>query len=170
MAQLNGYGMAFAQAGQQVANTQSYTTQQDRLQFNLNNPNQALYDLVTLSEAGTNLTVTYGQSAQETLLVVNHGLGYAPQAFVTMLVYAAGTTPNYQTGAYALEEYVFDVGVIGIDYVYYAVDDDNLYIIHEVNLSGSTPPGTYTSTAADYGLQVKYLICNNAYIHTQVLY
>jgi hypothetical protein len=161
----SGYGMNFSLPGQQVANTPVYSTNQNRLQIDLNNPNDPLFGLFD-NIAGTNLTISIGSQATETLKNIHHGLGYVPQVFLSFFGYTPGTVPNYTQGTYEIEQFLIAEGGFGIDVVDYVITEDDLTIRHDVDLTGGIGSGTYTSTAASFALQIKYLICNNVRIHT----
>jgi len=164
------YGMNFAADGGDAKNSPTYTTTQNRLQIDLNNP-APLFDLITIP-AGTNFSVdlTQVQSDTEQLYVVNHALGYKPQVYLVFLLVPANPTSSgaVSSGTYTIGQMLLNQGGGGQDAITYSVNSQTLTINHTVSSNGSGG-GSYTSPANQYLIQVKYLICNNPSIQTVTL-
>lgn len=149
------YGMNFAKQGGNAIQSPTYSSLQARLQIDLNNP-APLFDVVTMA-AGTaiNINEAVVETISEQLLVVDHNLGYIPQAY---LFFQAQLT-------YSLGFYIISGGELVNDSVGYILTPTTLTINHTVESFGNGT-GSYTSTAASIQLNVKYLICNNLGIQT----
>jgi hypothetical protein len=159
------YGMNFGTTD--AINSPTYTTTQNRLQIDLNNP-APLFNLVTIP-AGTGFSVNLAavQSDTEQLLLVNHNLGYVPQVYVTMILTPINPTNNPSTyaGAYGIGVGLIAAGGAAVDSIGYALTTTTMTINHTVTSNGQGS-GSYTSYAPDYNLTIKYLICNNVGIQT----
>lgn len=154
---MSDFGMAFG--SQDLVNDPAYTTLNKRLQVDLNNKNR-LFDVVPTS-AGTNLSTPPGFFQSETLLQIDHNLGYVPQVFVTFTLLDKGTTTIER---YAVDEVILQLGGPTSDLIVYKIDEESFTVLHTVdNTFGIT---TVTSTAGNYDLKTKYIICNNTQIHT----
>jgi hypothetical protein len=159
------YGMNFGVSD--AANNPNYTTTQNRLQIDLNNP-APLFNLVTVG-AGTAFSVdlTQVQSDTEQLLLVVHDLGYIPQVYTTL--YLEPINPNIAPSNF---NYSYGIGLVllaeggaGDDVIDYNVTSTTFTVNHTVQSFGGGT-GSYTSYAPDYNLTIKYLICNNVGIQT----
>lgn len=164
----NRYGMQFGLID--ALHAPSYSTLNNRLQINLNNPLGKQFDVPIIS-AGTNVNISLAadETITEQLLLVTHGLGYIPQTYVVFSLLAQGSTQTPGEVGYTEEQVYFMQGDTGSDFISYVVGKDTFTILHYV-VSTGTGSGTYTSTAANYNLQVKYLICNNTQIRTTKLF
>ena len=110
-----------------------------------------------ISLTGTNITST-GAEVSETLFTIPHGLPYIPK--VETYFFVSGSFNLYAgAGSYYRGFFPYS-GSTGtyFDRIVGEVDDTNFYIRHKiVALLGPT----FTSDAASYPLQVKYLIFSN---------
>lgn len=162
------YGMNFAADGGDAIHFPTYTTTQNRLQIDLNNP-APLFDLIKIP-AGTNFSVDLGQVQQdsEQLYIVNHNLGYIPQVYVVFLLLptTSSSTGALTVGAYSFGEMLIAEGGSSTDIINYAINSQTLTINHIVTSDGTDPGFSYTSPANQYLIQIKYLICNNPAIQT----
>jgi len=164
---MTNYGMNFAPQGGNAINAPTYSSLQERLQIDLNNP-APLFDVVTVG-AGSAFSVSQStvQSDSEQLLVINHNLGYIPQVYVTFLL-----TPNSGSSSGANSVDTYSLGQMTItnngyvaDYIGFQLTTTTMAVVHTVASSGEGT-GSYTSPANEYNVQIKYLICNNLGIQT----
>lgn len=161
----NAYGMQFGP--QDALHSPTYSTIQNRLQVDLDNPLDKLFDVVTFP-AGTAFSVNEAavQTDTEQLYVVNHGLGYKPQVYVVFSLILIGSNSLL---TFALDEALLGVSNAITDSINYQINGSTLNINHTVSSNGSGS-GSYTSAANTYEVQMKYIICNNPHIRTPTLF
>lgn len=158
---MTDFGMAFGQRG---LLDPDYTTDRQRLQVDLNNFTK-LFDVITVP-AGTNATVVSGPTAifKENLFELEHGLGYIPQVYVAFqLLPKAGGAPLY----YAINLVLLAEGGDGSDLITYDINEQFFTINHVMDATEGGIGDVIVSTAGNYEIKVKYLICNNKQIQTQ---
>jgi hypothetical protein len=162
------YGMNFGT--QDAVHSPTYTTTQNRLQIDLNNPAPLFNALTIPAGTGFSVDLTQVQSDSEQLLLVTHNLGYIPQAYVTFLLTPINPTnnPSSYAGAYGIGLVLIAAGGALVDSITYNLTSTTMTINHNVNSLGMGS-GSYTSYAPDYNLTIKYLICNNQGIQTITL-
>lgn len=161
------YGMQF---GTDALHNPSYSTLQKRLQINLNNPYGKQFNVVSVP-GGTNFSVDESQvqSATEQLFTVTHGLGYIPQTYVVFSQIPIGSNQTAASSGYDMEQITIASSAVLSDTITYIVNTTTLTVNHTVSSIGGGS-ASYTSTAANYTLQIKYLICNNPQIRTTVFH
>lgn len=114
---------------------------------------------------GTNFTVTDpGDDGpkKEVLFEVDHNLGYVPYVEMYIYVVAAPGSPVLNVGSYAQDFLSYNAG--GGDEVNdvleHVEDTQKMQIVHTTSIEPSSGD-TYTSTANDYTLRIKYFIFSN---------
>lgn len=164
------YGMNFANTNGDAVHNPTYTTTQNRLQIDLNNP-APLFNLITL-EAGTGFSIDLSTitTDSEQLAVINHNLSYVPQVYTTFYLIPINPSINPSTFAntYGIGQVLLGEGGNSVDFIGYTVNSTTLTFNHTVESFGGGS-GSYTSVAPDYKVQIKYLICNNPQVQTITL-
>lgn len=156
------YGMNFAADGGDAIHNPTYSTTQNRLQIDLNNPAPLFDNLIISAGTGSSVDFSVAEEISEQLLVINHNLGYVPQVLsvFSLISKSTGLYQGYGLGFALLAE-----GGAGQDWIDYSINAQTFTINHH-NESFGGDTGSYTSTAPDFNLWVKYLICNNPAIQT----
>ena len=138
------YGMNFGVSD--AINNPNYTTTQNRLQIDLNNPAPLFNALTIPAGTGFSVNLTQVQSDTEQLLLVTHNLGYIPQTYVTFFLTPTNPANNPSTyaGAYGIGIVILNQSGAGVDSISYSLTTTTMTINHAVTSNG-TGIGSYTS-------------------------